>query len=209
MRSEIAEVAEAFEEGQVGSATMANKRNPVNFEHLEAMWIKNKNEFGKVQDTMISEHQRDLTGSAVARDFPIILVNLLQQLNALLRKDDKEVPFLSRITIDPEACERNFELCAHLILAEPLYIALQMAGYEGDAHELVNRHLTPVAQIEGRTLIQVLEEFAERDSEIHKALAHIPQEIRQLLHEPRRYTGLAKEKALEIARLAEVEVRRM
>ena len=30
---------------------MAHKRNPINFEKLEGMWIKNRNEFGKVLDT--------------------------------------------------------------------------------------------------------------------------------------------------------------
>ena len=209
MRTEIAEVAEAFEEGQVGSSTMPQKRNPINFENLEAMWIKNKNEFGKVHDTLISEHQRDLVGSAVARDFPIILVNLLQQMNTLMRTDSNGVPFLARITIDAEACQRNFQQSAHVILAEPLYIALQMAGYASDAHELVNEQLMPIAQRQRRTLIEVLEDFAEDDSEVHEALQHIPEEMRQLMHDPRQYTGRARESALEIAEAAEAQLNRM
>ena len=60
---------------------MAGKRNPINFENLGGMFKKNLGEFLKVQLTLISEHQRDLVGSSVARDFPIIVVNLQQQLN--------------------------------------------------------------------------------------------------------------------------------
>lgn len=209
MRSEIAEVSEAFEQGQVGSSTMGHKRNPIHFEKLEGMWIKNKNEFGKVQDTLISEHQRDLTASAVARDFPIILVNLLEQMNTLLQKNKEGVPFLSRITVDAEACERNLAQSAHLILAEPLYIALQMAGYEGDAYELVNTTLVPLAQKEHRLLVDIAEKVAEKDAELTKAFGNIPQEVRELLREPRRYTGRAKEKALEIAELAQKQINRL
>ncbi len=200
MRSEIAEFAEAFEETQDGSSTMAHKRNPITFENLEGMFWRTKNEFGKVLDTLISEHQRDLVGSSPARDFPIIIINLVQQLGTLTRKK-KDVPFLARVTINPEACQRNFEMSKHLILSEPLYIALQMAGYEGDAHNFVNHVLTPKAQASGRMLVEILEDFPDDDPAKTTYLL-IPAEIRELLHHPEQYTGRAKEKALEIAALA-------
>lgn len=202
MRTEINEVVEAFEAGQVGSSTMAQKRNPVNFENLEGMWIRTKNEFGKVLDTLISEHQRDLVGSCVARDFPIILVNLCQQLSTLLRKNDAGVEFLARITINADACKANFERSANTILAEPLYIALQMAGYQGDAHELVNRRLIPKALAEGRLLADVLEEAALLDEELGEVITQIPEEVWDLLHQPERYIGDAPVKAVEIVELA-------
>lgn len=200
MRSEIAEFAEAFEETQDGSSTMAHKRNPITFENLEGMYWRTKNEFGKVLDTLISEHQRDLVGSSPARDFPIIIVNLVQQLGTLTRKK-KDVPFLARVTINAEACQRNFEMSKHLILSEPLYIALQMAGYDGDAHNFVNHVLTPKAQKSGRMLVEILEDFPDDDPAKTAYLA-IPADLRELLHHPEQYTGRAKEKALEIAALA-------
>ena len=107
MRSEIAEIAEGYEAGQVGSSTMAHKRNPINFENLEGTFIKTKNEFGKVLDTLISEHQRDLVGSSVARDFPVILVNVQHQLHTLLKKDKNGVPFLLRLRVDETSCLLN------------------------------------------------------------------------------------------------------
>ena len=206
MRSEIAEIAESFEESQVGSSTMAHKRNPINFENLEGMWLRTKNEFGKVLDTLISEHQRDLVGSSVARDFPIILINLQQQLNTLLRKNKKGVPFLSRITVSKDACQKNFESSAHLILAEPLYIALQMAGYPGDAHELVSEKLVPVAMESKKHLVEVLEDIVGNNPEdyvdLHSAINNIPSDIWDLLHRPEEYIGDATEKAYEIAKYA-------
>lgn len=198
MRTEIAEVRESFEKDQVGSSTMAHKRNPINFENLEGMWLRTKNEFGKVLDTLISEHQRDLVGSCLARDYPIILVNLQQQLNALTRKNDQGIPFLSRISVDPEACQRNFEMSSNLILSEPLYIALQMAGYQGDAHELVNRTLVPEAKKTNRPLIVVLEKLTDKDVHLKEILDKIPEEVRKLFQQPENYTGQAEEKAKEI-----------
>jgi adenylosuccinate lyase len=199
MRSEIGELSEAFEEGQVGSSTMAHKRNPVNFENLEGMWVRTKHEFMKVLDTLISEHQRDLVGSSVARDFPIILVNLMQQLGTLLRKDKNGAPFLSGISIDAEACRRNFEASAHLILAEPIYLALQMAGYADDAHELVNRRAVPIAQKERKPLITVVETLAEENENLRAALGRIPQDALRLFHSPETYIGDAREQALKVA----------
>jgi adenylosuccinate lyase len=64
---------------------MAHKRNPINFENLEGTWIKNQIEFGKVLATMVSEHQRDLVGSSISRDFPTIVVNLVNQLNLQMK----------------------------------------------------------------------------------------------------------------------------
>ncbi|MDD5071617.1 MAG: lyase family protein [Patescibacteria group bacterium] len=207
MRTEIAEVAEAFEATQVGSSTMAHKRNPINFENLEGMWIRTKNEFGKVLDTLISEHQRDLVGSSVVRDFPIIVINLQQQLNALLRPNNNGEPFISRITINGDACQKNFQMSADLILAEPLYIAIQMAGYQGDAHELVNRKLVSPAAERKVPLVEVLSELAEDDDGLKNVIGNIPEEVWDLLHYPERYTGDAAEKTGEIVQYARSKIK--
>lgn len=206
MRSEIGEIAEAFSSNQVGSSTMAHKRNPINFENLEGTWLKNKNEFGKVLDTLISEHQRDLVGSCVSRDFPVILVNLQQQLNTLLRPDKSGGTFLSNITIDTESCRRNLAKSQQFILAEPLYIALQMAGYPGDAHHFVNHVLMPIAKQRGINLFEAMMMAAELESGLSEAIANIPEEVKTLLKNPDKYTGFATEKALRITNLIEEQI---
>ena len=199
MRSELGEIAEPFESGQVGSSTMAHKRNPINFENVEGMWLRTRAEYLKDLDTMISDHQRDLTGSCIARDFPIILVNLVQQLNTLLRSGKDGRPFLARIAVDEAACERNFHQSSRYILAEPLYIAMQMAGYAGDAHEFVNHGAMPISQRDGISLWQSACLLAEKDPAVCGALSNIPQEVQTLLQTPERYTGSAHAKAIQIA----------
>ena len=201
MRTEIGEISEPFGKHQVGSSTMAHKRNPIVFESVEGAWLRTKNEFGKVLDTAISDHQRDLVGSSVARDFPIILVNLVVQLGNLLRAgggEDKR-SFIERIRVDTEACDRNFAMQAPVILAEPLYIALQMAGYEGDAHDLVNHqamNLVRTGKVEN--LFQAVWQLAELNLLLDQAMRQIPGEVIALLNDPRGYTGMANEKAMEV-----------
>jgi adenylosuccinate lyase len=207
MRSEIGEVAEAFEDGQVGSSTMAHKRNPITFENLEGMWLRTKNEYGKVLDTLVSEHQRDLVGSSLARDYPIIVVNLMQQLETLLRKDKNGKAFLERLTFDSAACKRNFNVSADAILAEPWYIALQMAGYDGDAHDLINHYALKISRERRVSLMVALDIIARDDMDLEEAMDKIQPEIRNLLEDPASYTGRAAEKAREIAASAKSTVR--
>jgi adenylosuccinate lyase len=204
MRTEIAEIGEPFEKGQVGSSTLAHKRNPINFENLEGTWLKNKVEFWKVFETMVSEHQRDLVGSSVVRDFPTIVVNVVQQLNTLLREKDG-VPFISRISVDESACKRNLGTQSAVILAEPMYIALQMAGYEGDAHELVNHHALPFVTEKGFSLLEAVRAAMLSVGQVDQLplFNNIPPEVIKLLSSPEEYTGLATQKALQIAAAAE------
>ncbi|MDD4382971.1 MAG: lyase family protein [Candidatus Shapirobacteria bacterium] len=200
MRTEIAEVAEAFDKNQSGSSTMAHKRNPITFEGLEGDWLRTKNEYGKVLDTMISDLQRDLVGSRLMRDFPIILINLQSQMDSLLKKGgENKVPFLKRISIDEKACRRNFDNVANYILSEPLYIALQMYGYEGDAHHVVNHQIVPLSQEININLVETINLLIINDSELEEAWGNIPSEIREMLADPKQYTGNAAKKALEIA----------
>ena len=207
MRTEVGEIREEFAKGQVGSSTMAHKRNPITFENLEGMWLRTKNEFGKVLDTLISEHQRDLVGSSVVRDFPIISINLAQQLETLTRKKDGKT-FLERLTVDSDALQKNLATHAEALMAEPLYIALQMSGYQGDAHELVNHTLMP-RRTPGESLLGLARTYGESsDPELREALKTIPKEVLRQLEEPTRYTGNAAKKALETVRRANIYLRR-
>lgn len=198
MRSEIGEVAESFELGQVGSSTMAHKRNPINFENLEGMFMRNRAEFMKVTDLLISEHQRDLTGSSLMRDLPIIVINLQQQLDTINREKDGQ-PFLKRLIFDEVNLQRNFHLNADVFMAEPIYIALQLFGYEGDAHNLINSELLPAAKKSGITLIEQMQITAINDKSLKEILGKIPSNIIVALESPDAYIGDTSTQSRQIA----------
>ena len=198
MRSEIGEVRESFGKNQVGSSTMAHKRNPITFENLEGMYTRNVGEYMKILMTSTSDHQRDLTGSCVQRDYPIIVVNLCQQLETLLRKKDEKT-FIQRMTIDEEACKRNLEENGDVISAELLYILLQMSGFPGDAHELVNHTLMDVAKKENCNLYEAAERIAEDDEPLRRVLNNFPKTGDTLVFKnPDTYIGRAEKKTHEI-----------
>ena len=208
MRTEIAEIGEPFDSTQTGSSTMAQKRNPINFENLEGTWLKTKCEFQKVLETLITDHQRDLVGSSIYRDFPTIVVNVVLQLGTLLREKDG-VPFINRITVNEAACKRNFEMQGDLILAELMYIVLQMSGFQGDGHELVNREA--VAGVgKGFTIFEatrtalMTKGYLGELKQFDQFLTTIPEETLEMLMNSKveNYIGFAVEKSLEIVSLA-------
>lgn len=199
MRTEIAEVAQPFKLGQAGSSTMAQKRNPMIAENLQGMALNTKVEFMRVLESLMSEHQRDLVGSSLMRNFPAVVVFLTQQLDTLLREDkDDERPFISRITIDVDACKRNLDMHGDKILAEPMYLALQWWGYEGDAHKLISDIAMPLVGAKAPTLWGALHHLAESDRVLYDALEAIPKEMHILFGNPAMYTGAAADQARKI-----------
>lgn len=197
-RSELAEVVEPFEETQDGSSSMAHKRNPITWEGVEGIYTIVKDEFHKVLDVVISDHQRDATGMCVMREFPGIVVLVQHQLETVNR-------IIPKFFVDRKALERNFSLNRHLVLSEAVYIALVMAGYKGDAHALVNHTLVPRSQISGRHLIEELLLLAEEKPELKlkPVKGNMPEDLIDLLQKPETFTGKAQEKALTIAARAD------
>lgn len=121
-RSEIAELRESFAKGQTGSSTMAHKRNPINFENVNALYKQVIAQQLVVQQNLISEHQRDLTDSASARFYPILL-GCVAEMASRLNKT------MSKIEVDEESMLRNLNLSNGAIGAEPLYLILGKLGH--------------------------------------------------------------------------------
>lgn len=132
-RSEIAEVAEAFDSAnQVGSSAMPHKRNPITWENVKSLWKTFVPNIFTYYMDQISEHQRDLTNSASARFQPRILLGLAVA-------SDRTSKGLSKLFVDREAMKQRLDSLGQVV-SGPAQVLLSSVGY-ADAHERV-RQLT-------------------------------------------------------------------
>jgi len=185
-RTEIGEVGEEFLPDQVGSSTMPQKRNPINFENVESLWKVLIGHLSTIYLNQISEHQRDLTNSAAERTYPEIIVYLVSMTRRLNRT-------MKKLRVDKANIKRNFDLQKDLIIAEPLQLILSALDHP-DAHEKV-RQLTLKAQ-ENRKSLQ---ELALSDNELKPYFEKMTINQRRIISDPSLYTGIADQQARKVA----------
>ncbi len=180
-RNEISEVGELFESKQVGSSTMPQKRNPINFENVKSMWKEFMPRMMTMYMDQISEHQRDLTNSASMRFVPEILAGFYVSV-ARLEK------VMGSLVVDRDNMMRNFNMNSSMIIAEPLYILLAANGHP-DAHEYV-RKATLNSQSAGKPLIKLV----MNDPSIQKYIRKLNKGQLEALRDPSKYTGMSSRK---------------
>lgn len=134
-RGEIAEVSEFFDESvQVGSSTMANKRNPVTAENICGLARIVRGFMTPAYESAMLWHERDLTNSSAERFFvphSFILVD------DMLAKLDK---LFETLVVNPAQMERNLTKAGSVIMAESVLLALVGKGMgRQDAHELIRK----------------------------------------------------------------------
>jgi len=200
-RSEIEEVRELFSQGQVGSSTMPQKRNPWNSEHVKSLWKTFSPRIYTFFSDQISEHQRDLTNSASSRFIGEYLAGFTAAL-CRMRK------VLQTLQVDRSSLERNLLKGGDAVLAEAAYILLAEGG-EADAHEII-RLCTLESEEKQKSLREVLQAKAllwnNLKSQIEKTLGIEPEKF---FSSPELYRGKAVEKALKIAEITRQRIREL
>ena len=156
-RSEIGEIFESMGEGQVGSSTMPQKRNPWNLEHICSLFKVLKSRLQLIQDDVITEHQRDLTNSASGRFyFEFFAVSHLLFSRFL--------KVASKIQVDANQMKKNFDQAGSSIFAEALYVSLTLKGHD-KAHDIV-REASRKSEQTGKDLLEILREDKKIDPEL-------------------------------------------
>ena len=132
-RSEIAEVAEAFDvEKQVGSSTMAHKRNPITAENACGLARIVRSMIIPSYENALLWHERDLANSSSER---FTLSHSMILLDDIITKCDR---VMSRLVVDRDRMLENIEAQNGLVMAEKIMLALVDSGMPRDeAHEVM------------------------------------------------------------------------
>ena len=155
-RSEIAEVGEWFDvEKQVGSSTMAHKRNPITAENASGLARIVRAMIIPSYQNALLWHERDLANSSSER---FTLSHAMILLDDILLKTDR---VMSKCIVDAERMIANIESQNGLVMAEKLMLALVDTGMHRDqAHEVL-RNASMIAVSDRRHLREVCGEDAK------------------------------------------------
>lgn len=132
-RSEIGEVAESFDvKKQVGSSTMAHKKNPITAENACGLARIVRSMIIPSYENALLWHERDLANSSAERftlsHSMILLDDILDKCNGVL----------SRLAVNRERMMENIERQNGLVMAERLMLSLVDSGMPRDeAHEVL------------------------------------------------------------------------
>ena len=190
-RSEIAEVGEWFDvEKQVGSSTMAHKRNPITAENASGLARIVRSMIIPSYENALLWHERDLANSSSER---FTLSHAMILLDDILAKSDR---VMGKCVVDEERMLGNIESQNGLVMAEKIMLALVDEGIHRDqAHEIL-RATSMVAVAENRHLREIC---GENDA-ITSAFS--PEKLDELF-EPSSHLGVSGDivdESIELAR---------
>ncbi len=180
-RSEIAEAAEPFDRAkQVGSSTMAQKRNPMMSENVCGLARIVRSMVTPMFESQVLWHERDLTNSSTER---FVLPHTFVLLDEMFKK--MEIVF-GGLEVYPEKMLANIESSRGLVMAESLMMKMTEKGIgRQDAHEIV-RSSSMIAEDENRHLRDVLLEREDLKGLMSK------EDILAAM-DPKNYTGGSRE----------------
>jgi adenylosuccinate lyase len=192
-RTEIAEVAEPFDEQrQVGSSTMAQKRNPMQSENVTSLARLVRAFALPPLENMVQWHERDLANSANER---VVLPHSILLTDDILTK---LTGVFSGLRVDAARMSAEVDRSAGGSMTESLMLALTGRGLaRADAHELLRRLTKDPGT--GPSLA----ERAKADRTVREWLD--PPEI-DLLLDPAAYVRAAAEKTDRVLSLLQPEL---
>ncbi|MHA1861233.1 MAG: adenylosuccinate lyase, partial [Candidatus Ranarchaeia archaeon] len=185
-RTEIMEIAEPFASTQVGSSTMAHKRNPHKSERICGLARIIRGYINPAVENIALEHERDLTNSSPERIlFPsasILLDYLLVQSATIIQGLD----------FFPENIDRNLNLTHGLANTEHVMLELTRRGMSRQtAHEILRK-----AGIRARETNTELLSLLLQDERITKIASE--KDIKNWL-DPANYIGTAIEQVSNLS----------
>lgn len=183
-RTELGELGEPFDEtSQVGSSTMAQKRNPSNSENISSLARLVRALAGPPLENMVQWHERDLANSAneriVVPHDVLLLTEMLERLTTIVKG----------LRVDPARMHENLESSGGAVMAESLLLALTERGVaRAESHELVRQLTRALPHGDSRALLERARGSAEVSGKFSK------EELERLL-DPEAYVRASQRKA--------------
>ena len=195
-RSELSEAAEAFDAAkQVGSSTMAQKKNPITSENVCGLARVVRGFVIPTFESQVLWHERDLTNSSTER---FILPHVFVLLDDMLYKMND---VFANLSVNAERMRKNIESAKGLIMAEPIMMKMTEKGIgRQDAHEVV-RESSMIAVAKDIHLLDIL----LKDPKVSKVMTE--KEIRDAM-DPANYTGSSGEIVDDMVKAAEKALNR-
>ena len=180
-RSDIGEVSEAFDKDkQVGSSTMAQKKNPITSENIGGLARVVRSLLYASYENNLQWHERDLANSSSER---IILPQFYILLEYMLIKTSS---VFSNLFVNVKRMKKNLDSAGGLPMAEALVISLGKTDMGRQAaHELI-RQITMDAEESGN----IFAEEVMKNKVVKEKIGE--KEIKKCL-EPKNYIGHASE----------------
>tara|TARA_Y200000002_G_scaffold71_1_gene84 strand:- start:3631 stop:4980 length:1350 start_codon:yes stop_codon:yes gene_type:complete len=193
-RSEIAEAGEGFDvKKQVGSSTMAHKKNPIKSENASGLARIVRSFIIPTYENALLWHERDLANSSSER-FTLSHASALGE-DVMTKTAD----VLTNMWVDKERCLANIHAQRGLVMAEKVMIELVDHGVaRDDAHEVL-REASFTALASGEELIDV----CSRTPTISAAFTA---EELEAMFDPMNHVGVAGEIVDECVALARLAV---
>jgi len=149
-RSEVAEVAEPFSEGQKGSSAMPHKHNPILSENVTGIARLLRGWAAATLENVALWHERDITHSSVER---IALPDACLALDFALARINR---ILQGLTVNPDRMRANLDASCGTVFSQAVLLTLISNGSERDAaYRIVQRAVTEALD-QGKHLRDVL-----------------------------------------------------
>jgi adenylosuccinate lyase len=190
-RSEIAEAGEGFDvKKQVGSSTMAHKKNPIKSENACGLARVVRSFMMPTWENALLWHERDLANSSAER-FTLSHASILLE-DVLVKTAD----VLTNLWVDSDRMQKNISDQKGLLMAEKVMLELVEKGVSRDeAHEIL-RNASMKAIAEGKEL----QDICAEDEVI---ASRFSQEELDFMFDPKNHIGVSGElvdEAVELAR---------
>jgi len=188
-RGELGEVSEFFDEAvQVGSSTMAHKRNPVTAENVCGLARIVRGFMSPAYESAILWHERDLTNSSAERFFVphsfILVDDTLSKMDRLF----------ADLVVNKQVMERNLARAGSVIMAEAVLLALVGKGVgRQEAHELIRK-----CSMDAQRACEDFKRFLMANKEV---TAHLSEKEIDVALDPRAYLGSTGETVDNILRI--------